>query len=240
MLKQLRDSYEELVQHTGPKDSLWERLKAACADDWDRYMRNRFVWQLADGSLPHEAYRHWVEQDYIYCTHYCRGYALAAYKAKSIPDMRKSVMTLLTVIDKELELHRAKLREWGITERQIQSLPEANANLAYTRYLLDVGMKGDVLDMLVALSICVIGYGELGRMLVAHENTRLEGNPYRDWIEQYASDMFRDAGVAALEQMDEQAEGLVTPARFDELVAIYRKTLNLDIDFWDMCIDRKL
>ncbi len=45
--------------------SLWARLKAACAEDWKRYLANDFIWHIADGTLPPSAYRHFIEQDYL-------------------------------------------------------------------------------------------------------------------------------------------------------------------------------
>jgi thiaminase/transcriptional activator TenA len=229
-----------LAQLMGPKESLWERLKEACAPEWDRYLRNEFVWRLADGSLDAASYRHWVEQDYVYCINYCRGYALAAFKSRSVPDMRKSITTLSRVLNEELELHRSLMREWGMSNAEIEAIPEASANLAYTRYVLDVGMRGDVLDLLVSLSICVIGYAEIGTMLARHERSRLQGNPYRAWIEQYAGKMFQETAGEALEQLDAEAAGLLTQARFDDLVKVFRQTLRLDIEFWDMALRREV
>ena len=37
----------------------------------------------------------------------------------------------------------------------------ASEMLAYTRYVLDVGMRGDLLSLKVALAPCVIGYPEI-------------------------------------------------------------------------------
>ena len=53
--------------------TLWERLKAACPVEWDRYLQNDFIWHLADGSLSREAYRHFIVQDYFYLIHHARG-----------------------------------------------------------------------------------------------------------------------------------------------------------------------
>ena len=46
--------------------TLWERLKAACPAEWERYLQNDFIWHLADGSLSREAYRHFIVQDCFY------------------------------------------------------------------------------------------------------------------------------------------------------------------------------
>lgn len=55
-------------------------------------------------------------------------------------------------MDVELDLHISYCKEWGISEAELANLPEARATLAYTRYVLDTGNRGDLLDLHVALS----------------------------------------------------------------------------------------
>ena len=42
---------------------------------------------------------------------------------------------------------------------EIENSEESQACTAYSRYVLDVGMRGDVLGLFVALAPCLIGYG---------------------------------------------------------------------------------
>jgi thiaminase/transcriptional activator TenA len=219
---------------------LWERLKAACTEDWERYLANEFIWHMADGTLPTSAYRHFIEQDYLYCLNFCRAYALAASKSRTAGELRRSVSRAAAILDGELELHRRLLAEWGLSLEEIESLPESSANIAYTRYLLDIGASGDLLDLHVALSICVVGYAEVGVLLLDHGRTKLEGNPYRSWIEQYADPEFQALADSVRDHLDQIAEGRLTLPRFAELVRIYRQTLRLDIGFWDMAFREQI
>ena len=214
--------------------SLWSRLKAACNEDWRRYLANDFIWHIADGTLPSSAYRHFIEQDYLYCLNFCRAYALAASKSRTADELRRSLSRAIAVFDGELELHRRLLTDWGLSVDEIEALPESSANIAYTRYLLDIGASGDLLDLHVALSICVVGYAEVGALLLGHERTKIEGNPYRSWIEQYSDPEFKALADTVRDHLDHVAEGRLTLPRFAELVHIYRQTLRLDIGFWDM------
>ena len=220
--------------------SLWERLKAACADEWERYEANEFIWHIADGTLPPSAYRHFIEQDYLYCLNFCRAYALAASKSRTAGELRRSLARATAIFDGELALHRQVLADWGVSEEEIATLPEASANIAYTRYLLDTGASGDLLDLHVALSICVVGYAELGTLLLGHQRTKIEGNPYRSWIEQYADPEFQALAESVRDHLDQLAEGRLSLSRFAELAGIYRQTLNLDIGFWDMAFREQL
>ncbi|CEG84859.1 hypothetical protein RMATCC62417_18610 [Rhizopus microsporus] len=96
-------------------------------------------------------------------------------------------------IAKESQLHLNYCAKWGVTKEEVLSTPESVYNAAYTRYVLDKGMSGDLLDLKAAMAPCLIGYGEIGFMLFNDPATKREGNPYWDWICQYAADDYQKA-----------------------------------------------
>src|SRR3546814_5577498 len=51
---------------------------------------------------------------------------------------------------------------WGLSPQDLHAVPEHQATVAYTRFVLDCGAAGDLLDLHVALAPCVIGYAEIG------------------------------------------------------------------------------
>ena len=55
-------------------NSLFERLKATCVEDWKRYTHHDFVAD-ADGTLPEAAFRHYLIQDYLFLIQFARAYA---------------------------------------------------------------------------------------------------------------------------------------------------------------------
>jgi thiaminase/transcriptional activator TenA len=72
----------------------------------------------------------------------------------------------------------------------MQAAPEGVATMAYTRYVMERGMAGDLLDLYAALAPCVLGYAEIGLALAADPATQRDGNPYADWIDMYAGDEY--------------------------------------------------
>ena len=62
--------------------------------------------------------------------------------------------------------------------------------MAYTRFVLERGMSGDLLDLHIALAPCIVGYAEIGARL--HRiPTLTDGNPYGAWIEMYSSEDYQ-------------------------------------------------
>ena len=216
----------------------FQDLTAACQDDWRAYIEHDFVRGLAEGTLEEGAFRHYLKQDYLFLIHFGRAYALATYKSRDITELRHSLDGLKTIIDVELGLHIDYCREWGISEADLAGLPEARATMAYTRYVLDTGNRGDLLDLHVALAPCLVGYGEIADWINGRTETlRGDANPYDAWIAMYESEAFQAARRAEEAWLDARLAE-VTPRRFEELATVFRDATRLEIDFWQMGLDR--
>jgi thiaminase/transcriptional activator TenA len=220
--------------HLHDEATLFGRLRSACFDDWEAYCGHEFVRRLGDGTLPEECFRHYLEQDYLFLIHFARAWALAVYKADNLEDMRSAVTVLHATLTQEMALHVKYCAGWGIDENRIETIPEAKANMAYTRFVLERGLAGDILDLRVALSPCTIGYAEIGQRLKVDPNTRLEGNRYRDWIDMYSSDEIRSLAQEEIGHIDRLAAARFAKGRFDDLVDTFRKATRLEVGFWDM------
>ncbi|CEG69252.1 hypothetical protein RMATCC62417_05356 [Rhizopus microsporus] len=177
--------YEGKTLLTAIKEKLPKNL-------WFEFIHHPFVRGIADGTLPTESFIYYLKQDYLYLQHYARAAALASYKSKTMIDIEANAAIVLHIA-KESQLHLNYCAKWGVTKEEVLSTPESVYNAAYTRYVLDKGMSGDLLDLKAAMAPCLIGYGEIGFMLFNDPATKREGNPYWDWICQYAADDYQKA-----------------------------------------------
>jgi thiaminase/transcriptional activator TenA len=212
----------------------FERLKEAAAGEWASYTQHPFTEGMGDGSLPEPAFRHYLVQDYLFLIEFARAYALAVYKAPTLADMRHAAGGIAAILDVEMGLHVQLCAGWGLSEDEMERAPAEPELLAYTRYVLDVGMRGDLLALQVALSPCVIGYAEIARRLAATPTGLASSNPYRVWIAEYAGDAYQKVAAGATGQLERLADRYVTPAREAELCQIFREATRLEADFWEM------
>lgn len=215
-------------------DNLFERLKAACPEEWRAYTEHAFVRALGDGTLPEACFRHYLGQDYLFLVHFARAYALAAYKSETVDDIRQAARGLSAIIDLEMGLHVEFCAAWGLEEAAVQALPEAEETMAYTRYVLEKGVAGDLLDLHVALAPCIVGYAEIGAALAAAPAVPLADNPYRAWIEMYAGDDYQDAARAEVAQLDRLMERRGGEGRRVSLATTFRQATRLEAAFWQM------
>ena len=67
---------------------LFNRLKSGCRSEWAAYTKHRFVLELGAGTLPKASFRYYLQQDYLFLIHFARAYALAAFKADDLEELR--------------------------------------------------------------------------------------------------------------------------------------------------------
>lgn len=221
-----------LTKGYGRAFTLW---REAAKPAWDAYTRHAFVAGLADGSLPRPAFINYLRQDYVFLFHFARAWALAAAKAETLDEMRLAAATVAGLAEGEMALHVALCGREGIGPEALAATEEAPENLAYTRYVLEAGYSGDLLDLLAALAPCVLGYGEIGARLTKEAGE----TPYREWIDTYAGDDYqavcRDVG-ALIDAAAERRLGrdFAAAPRWERLAARFRDATRLEVGFWGM------
>ena len=210
---------------------LFDRLVAANPAPWRAYTDHDFVRQLGDGSLPRAAFQRYLIQDYLFLIHFCRAYGLAIYKTTELAEMRGFQATLDAILNHEMALHVRTSAEWGLSERDLAHTPEHPATVAYTRFVLDCGLAGDLLDLAVALSPCVVGYGVIARGLA---KTAASQTPYRFWIDAYAGTEYGAVADGAIALLDGLAARRGGAAREPALATLFGQACGLEADFWQM------
>ena len=127
--------------------SLFERLKADCASDWQDYTHHAFVEGMRRGDLPMAAFQDYLVQDYLFLIQFSRAYALSIYKSRSLSEMRNGLEGLKAIMDVEMDLHVRMCERWGLAEVDLEQVPEKTQTIAYTRFVLEAGNAGDLLDL---------------------------------------------------------------------------------------------
>lgn len=214
--------------------SFFERLKGAASAEWRAYTGHPFTNALAEGSLREASFRHYLVQDYLFLIEFARAYALSIYKSPTLADMREALGGLSAILDVEMDLHIKLCAGWGLSPSDLERAAPALETLAYTRYVLDTGMRGDLLALKVALAPCVIGYAEIASRLALHPDAQAATNPYRVWISEYAGAAYQEVAAKARAQLDHLADRYATPAREAELIVIFREATRLEAEFWEM------
>ena len=215
-----------------------QALIQACQNEWTEYTEHSFVQQLALGELAHSSFLHYLKQDFLFLKQYTRAYALAIYKARTLAEMRMALPSVQALLSSEIAHHVTYCGEWGVSEAEMEAEPEAFGTVAYTRFVLDTGMSGDVIDLYAALAPCSIGYGVIGAQLLVRESTKLEGNPYANWIKMYGGEEFQSGVQKSITQLDELLADIdLYSQRGQRLCHIFKTATRMEVAFWQQGLD---
>jgi thiaminase/transcriptional activator TenA len=153
--------------------------------------------------------------------------------------MRRAQRLVAATLDVEIGLHIDYCRGWELSEAAMASEPEAAATIAYTRFVLDRGVAGDRLDLEVALAPCIVGYAVIAAERIRDPASRLEGNPYREWLEMYGGSDYQKLAREAAAALDEQFARRGGEGRFSSLAGTFAAAARLEADFWQMGLEAK-
>jgi thiaminase/transcriptional activator TenA len=221
----------ESTTHAGASDL----FRAQCAPIWDALHAHPFITELAEGSLPLEKFRFFLEQDGMYLEEYARCLATGAAKSRNDRELRSFLGDLNQVMDAELPSNRAlldELIELGAEDRG-GALVMAPANVAYTSYMQSLAFRGGPLEIMACLLPCAWSYVEVATALEG--SGREEASVGGRWIGyfslpgnvEFVAKMRSDFDAL----MDEEAP---SAAQRVELGRIFAMSSRLERAFWDM------
>ena len=177
------------------RDLLWSDVE----DVYAAILRHPFVTGLTDGSLPREAFRHYIVQDAHYLRGYARTLALCGARAQEPRDTVMFGAHAGGAIAAEQGLHAALLGDLGLTADAAAAAPVAPTTRAYLSYLLAPAHGGSFAEAVAVVLPCYWIYARVGEELLE------AGSPdplYARWIAMYGSEEFQAVVDAVLELTD--------------------------------------
>lgn len=219
------------------QQTLTQLLIAHSEPHWQQYIQHDFVCQLGAGTLPADCFEHYLKQDYLFLIQFARAFGLAAYKSRNLDELRQAQSSMHGIIDIELDLHISYCEKFGISRQELEDTVESTPNMAYTRYVMERGMAGNLLDLNVALAPCIIGYAEIANWLQLQPFLLKLGNPYADWIDMYASEEYQQFANTHRVACDAVSLQQLGDSRVQELCRTFDAATRLEVDFWQMGMD---
>ena len=213
-------------------------LRKSNFSNWLLYTKHEFVKKLSDGSLNKTYFLNYLKQDYLFLIQFSKAWSLAILKSDNLEEMKIAASTVNELINFEMELHISLCQKYGISKFDLENTEEENENIAYTRYVLELGYSGDFLDLLSALAPCVLGYGEIGINL---KDSNPKISMYRKWIETYSSSEYQNVCFNVGKLIDKSfqlrlGENYTNTYKWKKTNQIFKKATSLEVDFWNMAL----
>ena len=131
--------------------NIFNLLKENHKDNWLLYTKHEFINKLSNDTLKEEKFLNYLIQDYLFLIQFSKAWSLAIIKSDNLEEMKIAASTVNDLINFEMELHITLSANYGISKSDLENADEENENIAYTRYVLELGYSGDFLDLLSAL-----------------------------------------------------------------------------------------
>jgi len=213
-------------------------LKDKNVNVWLYYTKHEFVQKLANDSLHENCFLNYLKQDYLFLIQFSKAWSLAILKSDNLEEMKIAASTVNELINFEMGLHISLCEKYGISKLDLENTEEKNENIAYTRYVLELGYSGDFLDLLSALAPCVLGYGEIGLNL---QNSNPKISMYKKWIETYSSSEYQSVCLNVGKLIDKSfklrlGENYTNTYKWNKASLIFKKATFLEVDFWNMAL----
>ena len=209
-----------------------QRLYQAARPIWAACLSHPFVTGIGDGTLPVEKFQYFMLQDYLYLFDYAKVFALGVVKAQDRKLMQTFSQNVHSILNGEMNIHRAYMQRLGITEDQVFAVKPALDNLSYTNYMLSVAHTGGPMEIVASILACSWSYAEIGQALAKIPGAA-EHPFYGEWIQGYASEDYAAGNQALIELTDTLSQGM-TEAEIARLEDIFVNCSRYELGFWDM------
>jgi thiaminase/transcriptional activator TenA len=212
--------------------SVCDALRERALPVWESLHEHPFLRELADGTLPEEKFRFYLEQNLLYLPEYARVIAIGAARSRDGVELGSFTAALDNIVNTEIPENEALLAEiiaLGAEDRG-GTLAMAPRNVAYTSYLIAAAFRGGPLDVMTAIMPCAWSYGEIASAL---PREAADAHPvYGAWIGFFASEQY----AALVERMKAELDALAEQegAGVDELGETFTMGARLELGFWEM------
>ena len=203
-------------------EAIWEKSRKI----YEGILEEPFLAELAAGTLPEEKFARYIAQDEVYIGNYGRQmYALA--DLMPVAEEREMFRAFADAgIEGEKQMHQLLIERFGV-DTAVEGSAVTKAYNAHTQRAIDSGVRE---VGLAAMLPCMWIYNRVGLHILGM--AKLEGNPYREWIEEYGNEEFTAGVNGVVEMIDAWAEKVdaLTREAMDEA---YLEAALFEFAFWD-------
>lgn len=216
-----------IVNDAAPAPQKWtERIWAKAQKLYGDIIGLPFIKDIADGSLTAERFSRYIAQDEIYL----RDYADHMFAvADMIPDedlKQTFVQFAKDGLEGEKAMHELLIERFGME----LDVPSSFVTSSYNHRIMS-GINTGVLPVAFAAILpCMWIYNEVGLHIL--KIAKLEGNPYKEWIQEYGNEAFTKGVEDLLKVIDKYAAEASEKTLIQMDKAFLDGTL-MEYAFWD-------
>ena len=130
---------------------------------WEECAATPFVQEVQTGKLPLEKFKRYMIQDSIYLKNYARIYGKAIFHAATLREIQLYYSMLNFVNDTESEVRLDYLKQFCITDDDIELIAPLPENQNYIDFMFEIASHGKNEEILMAVLPCMLSYSYIFR-----------------------------------------------------------------------------
>jgi thiaminase len=192
---------------------------------WSKILNHRFLKMTADGSIPDDTFKTWMQQDYIFVREAIPF--IAVLLAKTPLDLRTNFIEVLSALDTELGMFRKNATAHGVNLGNIAAFPTCHA---YNQFLMNTAYNASFEEGFTALYAAEKVY--LDSWMEVKANLKIQ-SPWQEFIDNWTGEGFQQYVAWLATTLDDLASG--KPEReLKRMEEIFLITARYEYLFWEM------
>ena len=193
---------------------------------YDSILELEFLKELSEGSLSNDAFARYIAQDEIYLKNYYNQMYMLADLMEDAQDRNLFLSFAQSGMEGEKALHDMLIEKYGIDTEVEASMVTAG----YNAHIREGIASGNPCVALASVLPCMWIYNQVGLHILNH--SKLEGNPYKEWILEYGQEEFTTGVNKVLKMIDGWASKADSQTR-EMMDYYYLKAALYEYAFWD-------
>lgn len=224
----IRNSTSELraIVETNIRMSWSKEVWKKSSRIYDSILGLKFLKELSEGILSNDAFGRYIAQDEIYLKNYYHQMNMLAALMEEEHDRNLFLSFAQSGMEGEKALHDMLIEKYGI-DTEVEA---SKVTAGYNAHICEGIATGDPCVALASVLPCMWIYNQVGLHILNH--SKLEGNPYKDWILEYGKEEFTTGVNKVLEMIDGWAAKADMETR-RKMDYYYLKAALYEYAFWD-------
>ena len=193
---------------------------------YDSILGLDFLNELSKGTLSNHAFARYIAQDEIYLKNYYKQMYMLADLMEDEQDRNLFLSFAQSGMEGEKALHDMLIEKYGIDTDVKPSMVTAS----YNAHICEGIATGNPCVALASVLPCMWIYNQVGLHILNH--SKLEGNPYKEWILEYGQEELTTGVNKVLKMIDVWAAKADKETR-EMMDHYYLKAALYEYAFWD-------
>ena len=185
-----------------------------------------FLKELSEGTLDSDIFARYIAQDEIYLKNYYHQMNMLADMMESTEDKELFIAFAKSGMEGEKALHDMLIDRYGIETK----VEPSKVTSDYNAHICEGIATGDLCIALASVLPCMWIYNQVGLHILEH--SKLDSNPYKEWILEYGQEEFTTGVNKVLRMIDGWASKADKETR-EKMDYYYLKAALYEYAFWD-------